>query len=372
MTGGYEPGPPARPPGPPNGPPPGVPYTAPQPEPRSVSFYVAIFLALLLLISGGLNLVLLVVSAVGSARGLTGGYGSDEDGMYELVAVGGHADASRDVLLVPIEGAIAEASSPLIGAPGGTVSQVRRALRAAEREERIAAVLFDINSPGGGVTDSDEIYRLISEFRERNSDVPVLALLGDVAASGGYYIAAACEGIFARPTTITGSIGVIISQYQYGEALRELGIEVNTIVSDDTPYKDMLSPTRPMRPEEEAKVKAIVQQMYERFVDVVDAGRPELTRAAVQAAATGEIYSALRARELGLVDRIASIADAYGELAERIGSERVRVVEQRRIPTFFDALAGVKGAPAPLDAALAQLLRSTTGPRMLYLWQGGR
>ena len=158
-----------------------------------------------------------------------------------------------------------------------------------------------------------------------------MALMGDVAASGGYYIAAACHTIMARPTTITGSIGVIISNYQFGEALKKIGIESRAIVSDDTPYKDMLSPTRPMRPDEERKIKAIVQEMYERFVDIVDQGRPELTRPEVKQLATGEIYSATRAEQIGLVDRVGNIDAAYAVLREMTDSEAFRVLEQRRI-----------------------------------------
>jgi protease-4 len=346
-------------------------YPAYQREGRPVSFYVAIFLGLLLLVSGALNLILLVVSAVGAATGgISGSVTEDDSGRYELVAVGGDRQAAASILRVPIEGAIAEAAIPLM-AGGGTVSQVRRALRAAASEGSVKAVLFDIDSPGGGVTDSDEIWRLIRVFREEHPDITVAALMGDLAASGGYYIASACAPILARPTTITGSIGVIISSYNYGEALRKLGIEQVNLISPDTPYKDMLSPTRPMRPDEEAKVLAIVQEMYERFVDVVHEGRPALSREQVKACATGEIFSASRARELGLIDDIASLDEAYEKIAELAGESEMRVLEQRRVPTFFDTLLhGRQQQGLSLDRALASLLRASAGPVFLYYWSG--
>ncbi len=359
--------PPVNPPGPPPG------YYAPPPrEGRPVSFYVAIFLALLLFISGGLNVLLLLVSAIGSAAGGFGvGVGDDDGGRYEIVTVGGDRRAETSILRLPIEGVIAEEAAPLLGGAGGMVSRVRRALRAAARDESVKGILLDINSPGGGVTDSDEIRRLLLEFKREHPSTQLVALLGDTAASGGYYIAAPCDYIIARPTTITGSIGVIISSYNVAEGLKKIGVEPITIVSEDTPYKDMLSTTRPMRPEEAAKLRAIVQEMYERFVDVVDEGRPELDRDAVKRLATGEIYSARRAEQLGLVDQIGGPKEAQAKLAELIGVGAVRVLEQRRIPNLLDALFESRAAPG-LERLAAGLLRTTTGPRLLYYWPGGR
>ncbi len=243
--------PPGPPPVPPSGRPSGPPYhSPPQGEGRSTSFWVAIFLFLLLMISGAVNVLFLFVGLLGSASGLGGLPGDDEEG-YKVVVVA-HKDADSDtrILRVPIVGAISEDLSPVIGAGGGTVSQVRRALKLAAGDDSIKGVLLDINSPGGGVTDSDEIWRLIKEFRAENPDKPAMALFGSVAASGGYYIAAACDKIVARPTTITGSIGVIISSYDISEALSKIGVKGITLVSSHTPYTDILSPMRPMTDDE--------------------------------------------------------------------------------------------------------------------------
>ena len=352
-------------------------YVPSEPQPRSVSFYVAIFLALLLVISGGLNLVLLVLSAFGSASGLTGGSGvaSSPDGdNYQLVRVAGARSADHSFLRVRIDGAIAEASAPMIGAVGGTVSVVRRALRAAAAEDSVRAILLEINSPGGGVTDSDEIHRLLTDYKDEHPKIKILALFGDMAASGGYYIAMAADHVIARPTTITGSIGVIISSYNVAKALDKVGIESVTIVSPDTPFKDMLSPTKPIDPVAQQKVQTIVQEMYERFVTIVDDGRPDLDRAAVRSAANGQIYSAKQALDLGLIDAIGDLDDAIETLATMVDVPRdeVRLIEQRRVPTLFDNLFAAR-QPQGLtaDGALSALLRST-GPKLLYFWPGGR
>ena len=316
-------------------------------------------------------MLLFFASFVGSA---TGGFAvaSEEDGaMYEVVAVAGDSDADDRILRLPIEGAIAEMASPVIGSRGGVVSQIRRALRLAGREDSIKAVLFDINSPGGGVTDTDEIHRLITAFKAEHGK-PVFALFGDVSASGGYYVAAACDRIIARPTTITGSIGVIMNSLNYAEAAEKLGIESIAIKSERTPYKDMMSPTRPMRDEEREVLVSIVDEMYDRFIDLVDEGRPNLTRAQVEVLADGRIYSAQQALDNGLIDHIGNVEDAYALMREELDIDTARVVEHRRRPTLGEMLFGFHSADPSIRTDLVELLYSTTGPKFLYFWPGGR
>ncbi len=340
----------------------------PEREGRSVSFYLAIFLALLLFVSGGLNLLLLVVTA-GSGFTTTG---AEADGSsYQVVTVFDDPDTSDRILRIPVEGAIAEASSPMIGASGGTVSRLRRAFALAAEQEQIKAVLLDINSPGGGVTDSDVIHRLITDFRA-DSGKPVIALFGDMAASGGYYIAAACDRIYARPTSITGSIGVIMSSFNFGEAAKKLGIETVVIKSRHTPFKDIMSPTRPMLPEERLILEEIVEEMYQRFVDVVDAGRPNLQRSRVVELANGQIYSAGQAWDNGLIDGLASLDQAYEELRSLAEIDSADVVEHRRMPTLSEVLFGIRSKTPSWEQSLAGLLQTTSGPKFLYFWPGGR
>lgn len=347
-------------------------------EPRPTSFYVAIFLTLMLLVSAGLNVVLLFVALFSSAAGsLAGPMAPLDDSNYDVVAVGGDRSASKKVLRIPIEGAISEQASPFMGAAGGTVSFIERHLRLAERDNSIVGVLLDINSPGGGVTASDRIHELIVDFRNR-SEKPVYALFGDMSASGGYYIAAACNRIYARPTTITGSIGVIISTLNYAEALDKLGVTQDPILDPRTPYKDMLSPSKKPDEKEIEIVRSIVSEMYERFVDIVDEGRPELDRARVIELADGRIYSAEQARDNGLVDGLVDLEAAIDLVREAADVEGVSVVEYRRKPTLGDLLLGASSslrspsAQGSLADALAPLLRGTTGPRFLYFWPGGR
>ena len=369
--------PPGGPPA--GGPPPGVPpqprkgaawpQATPAPrESRGVSFFIAVFLGILLVASAGLNVLLLLVS-VGSLAG-GGAIGGDDDGVYDEVHVAGERGEKARILQVSLHGAIAEGASPVIGAAGGSVSQVRRALRQAEKDD-IAGVLLDINSPGGGVTDSDEIYDLIARFRRDHPDKPVISLFGDMAASGGYYVAAASEHILARRTTITGSIGVIMSAWNFAEAAKKFGVEQVAIKSDRTPMKDILSPTRPMREDERALLTGIVDELFDRFVTVVDEGREKMDRAQVLAVATGAVYTAGQALKNGLIDEIGDHETAVAWFEKKLG-KKVEIVERRRRAGLADLLLGGRAEAPSIEQSVGQLLVGSTGPRFLYFWEGGR
>ena len=355
------------------GAPPGIPPQQPQwPTPpisqpresRGVAFFVSIFLGILLLVSAGLNVLLLLLSVGSFASSGAGDMAAD----YGEVHVSGARSAPRKVLQISVQGAIAEGANPLMGAAGGTVTQVQRALRYASREE-VDGVLLYIDSPGGGVTDSDRIYKMLRTFRAEHPDIPVAALYGDMCASGGYYIAAAAQHVISRRTSISGSIGVIMSAWNFAKLAQEHGVEQVAIKSDRTPFKDMLSPTRALAPAERKMLTEIVDELYDQFVAVVMEGRG-MSKEAVERAANGGIYTATRARELGLVDDIGDYATAVAWFEEQLG-DGARIVEQRRRPTFADLLLGAFG-PKAEASAVDRLLTSTTGPRFLYYWQGGR
>lgn len=359
---------------PPDSPPPGVPPQQPyypgvpgaQPrEARGVAFFVAVFLGILLLASAGLNVLLLLLS-LGSIAG--GGLGDAGSGVYDEVFVAGERGGAHKVLQISIEGAIAEGASPLLGAAGGTVTQVERALRFAA-SEGVEGLLLYVNSPGGGVTDSDRIYQAIKRFRADNPQVPVCALFGDMAASGGYYVGVAAQRIFARRTGITGSIGVIMSAWNFAALAKEHGVEQVAIKSDRTPFKDMLSPTRAMTDAERAMLTGIVDELYDQFVEVVVEGRG-MPRDDVVRAANGGIYTTAQAIELGLVDAAGDYRDVLDWFEAELGHE-VTIVDRRRRAGLGDLLFGSR-ARAEHAGPLAQLLTSSTGPRFLYYWQGGR
>jgi protease-4 len=195
-------------------------------------------------------------------------------------------------------------------------------------------------------------------------------VFGSLAASGGYYVAAASDYIVAEPTTITGSIGVIVSTWKYHEAADKLGLKPETFISGDTPYKDILSGARPTREEEREIVLGIVQEMYERFVQVVDDGRDGLKRDEVKRLADGRIYTAAQALQNKLVDQVGYGDAAIGWIKKQAGIDRARLVKFQPAPTLLDVLTG---RPVASSAALAELLGTLplhVRGRFLYLWSG--
>ena len=355
--------------------PPGVPpqpagYGSPAPrEARGVAFFVAVFLGILLIASAGLNVLLLLLS-VGSIAG-SGLGGVAAQGNYAETRLAGSAGAAAKIFNVPIRGAITEAENPMLGSRGGIVTEVEKRLRWAAEDPDVRGIVLDINSPGGGVTDSDKIYTAIRRFRIDHPEKKVVALFGDMAASGGYYVAAAAERIVARRTTITGSIGVIMSGYNFGRAADEFGIEAMTIKSERTPYKDILSPMRPMRDDERVLLTGIVDELLDQFIDIVDIGRDNMDRAQVLAVANGAIFSASQALQSGLVDEIGDRESVLAWLEDELDSD-VQLIEHRRVVGLADVLLGVEAAEPSLEQSAGQLLRGLSGPRFLYFWEGGR
>lgn len=172
------------------------------------------------------------------------------------------------------------------------------------RDTDIRGVIVRINSPGGGVAPSQEIY---SELRRLARKKPVVASMGSVAASGGYYIACAAESIVANPGTITGSIGVKAQLADFRQLMDKIGIQDETITSG--PYKDAGSPTHPLTPEEKAYFQALVDDLYEQFVHDVAEGR-EMDVEQVRKYADGRAYTGRQAKEFELVDYLGGMSQA--------------------------------------------------------------
>jgi protease-4 len=180
------------------------------------------------------------------------------------------------------------------------------------KDRDVKAIVMRIDSPGGEVGPSQEIYK---EIRKTARSKKVVASLGGVAASGGYYIASACDRIIANPGTITGSIGVLVEFSNIKGLLDKIGVEANVIKSGA--YKDVGSPLRPMSDEERALVQGVIDSVHEQFIRAVAEGR-RLPVEQVRQIADGRIMSGEQARTLGLVDGLGSLEDAI-EAAGRLG-----------------------------------------------------
>ena len=251
-----------------------------------------------------------------------------------------------------------------------TIERVESELKRADDDQRIKAIVLRINSPGGGVTASDVLYSDLVRFKNKH-DVPVVAALGDLAASGGYYVACAADRIVAHPTTVTGSIGVILMNLNLQGLLAKVGVRNETFKAGE--HKDLLSPFRGATPEERRIVQTILDSLHARFVSVVRESRPRLDEARIAELTDGRIFDASQALAAGLVDEIGDLPAAIAAAEEAAGVTEARVVMYHRSDeTRENIYSAAFGLPAqvnilPLDlGALAG-----SGARFMYLWAPG-
>lgn len=251
------------------------------------------------------------------------------------------AQGSGRIGVIHVEGLITGSSSSggFMGVSAAAPSLMKQ-LKEAREDKGIKAVLIRINSPGGSAAASQEIGQEIDKIRKEGKKV--VASMGDVAASGGYWIAAKADRIIADPATMTGSIGVIMETENMQELFDKIGISPQTIKSG--PFKDMGSPSRPMTDEERNILQSMVDDIYQQFVDVVAEGR-KMDRDKVLELADGRIFTGRQAKEKGLVDELGNYYDAVDLTAELAGikGEPVLIEYGRRTPfeMFFDEVRGL-------------------------------
>lgn len=202
----------------------------------------------------------------------------------------------------------------------------------------VKAIVLRINSPGGGVAPSQEIYEEILKTRQADKK-PVVASFGSVAASGGYYVASAADLIVANPGSITGSIGVLLQIPNFSGLLQKIGVK--SVVVKSGQHKDLASPTREMTDAERQILQGMLDDVHNQFIDVVAKGR-QIDRKKVEAIADGRIFSGREAQSLGLVDHLGNLQDAIdraGTLAGIRGKPTV-IQERKRGLFLIDLLRG--------------------------------
>jgi len=275
----------------------------------------------------------------------------------------GRLGLGEAVAIVRAEGVILSGSPPVspLGGGGGAYSdQIVEHLERAQKDSSVKAIVLRVNSPGGSVVASDEIYRQMLKMEK-----PIVVSMGELAASGGYYISAPAHLIVANPATLTGSIGVIAQVTNLEELMEKIGVEVVVIKSGI--HKDEGSPFREMTEEEKAIWQAIIDEAYGQFVTIVAEGR-DLPEEKVREIADGRVYTGKQAMELGLVDDLGNLPEAIDRAAELGGIEgKPRLVEYHRPPTLFETLFGSLISPfQPFD--LARLLDLEGRPSLQYLY----
>ena len=299
----------------------------------------------------------------------------------------GASGASGKVAIVSLDGAIME----------GLLSHFHMQLEHAAEDDKVKAVVLRINSPGGTITASEEIRHKLLELRDGDKDKDrkprtLVVSMGSIAASGGYYVAMPASRVWAEPATITGSIGVYASLPNVAKFGDKYGITFNTIKAGE--IKDIGAMFGTMSDKERLVMQDMVDSAYVRFLDVIEKGRPALTRARMlerfevkpllpdpkalgdkpkpepyqRYRADGGVYTADRALELGLIDSVGSLEDAVREAAKLAQLDEYDAVQYKKPTTLAEMLLGAK-APAPPRMGLEEL-PSLLAPRMWYLAPG--
>ncbi len=315
---------------------------------------------------GKLLLVLLIVSVM-SLVGLASryqGYFSPPGGPQEKY----HSlseEALKKIAVIKVAGTILEGNS-----------FVKKQIDYVRKDDDVVAVVLRIDSPGGTVTGSDYLYHHLRELCD-DRELPLVVSMGSICASGGYYIAMAVDNqedaIFAEPTTWTGSIGVVIPHYDFSGLLASYDVKDDSVASHK--YKLMGSPTRQLDAKERAEERKLLQELvdlsFSRFKNIVRAGRPKLAddEKTLEQVATGQIFTAIQAKEHGLVDRIDFIEAAIERAAELAGydPDDLRCVRYEEPPASIATLLNAETRqPSILGADLRTFL-DLTAPRAYYL-----
>jgi protease-4 len=209
-------------------------------------------------------------------------------------------------------------------------------LEELREDDSVKALVIRIDSPGGAVGPAQELYE---ELRKTIREKKCVASLGGVAASGGYYIAAACDKIVSNPGTITGSIGVLMEYSNVQGLLNKLGVQAGVLKAGK--YKDAGSPFRPMQPEERALIQGVIDSVHQQFIRAVAEGR-KMPKEKVAAIADGRILSGEQAKNFGLVDQLGNLQDAV-DLAGKLGGikGKAKALYVKKTPfSFWEWLMG--------------------------------
>lgn len=290
-----------------------------------------------------------------------------QDFAYENVVEPG--DFANRIAHLTVSGVIQDVGEPSVWETVEYNHQAfMRQLDAILADDTVQAVLLSVDSPGGGVIESAEIHEKLVQIKEEKQ-IPIYVSMGSMAASGGYYISAPADKIFAQRETITGSIGVIMQSLNYSKLAEKVGIEFETIKSGE--HKDMFGGNRPSTAEEKAMLQEMIDESYEVFVDIIEQGRG-MSEANVKKVADGRILGGSQALKAGLVDEIGNENAALHALRTEHGLEDAELFEYATQSDSWASLLGVKigsmFSPSAEAQAISKIISSTSSPRMMYLY----
>lgn len=271
----------------------------------------------------------------------------------------GHGDTKA--VRIAIDGIIMrEAEDGLFQESEDKIEKILQQIRAAAQDDDVKAIIVEVDSPGGGITASDEIYAALMHFKETDDERKIVVFIRDLAASGGYYVAMAGDWLIAEPTSVVGSIGVIMQSLNWKTLSEKIGVHDTTIKSGKN--KDMLNPFRDTPPEQLALLQEMIDAMYNHFVDIVHTGRGiEIDK--LKPLADGRIFTSEQAKELTLIDDIGYWDDAVKKTAELLGEKSVKIIRYNSEPHFLKLFQSMK---MPINFSS---LTHGEPARLMYLWQ---
>ncbi|MFJ8063364.1 signal peptide peptidase SppA [Psychrobacillus sp. NPDC096426] len=273
------------------------------------------------------------------------------------------------IALLKVDGVIQDTGSTtsLFAAEGYNHQFFLQQLEQVKADDSVKAIVLQVNSPGGGVVESAEIYREIREIQEE-TEKPIYVSMGSMAASGGYYISASADKIFVNKETMTGSIGVIMQSINYGKLAEKYGVEFVTIKSG--PYKDIMSPTREMTEVERNMMQEMLNDSYEEFVDIIEQGR-NMTEAEVKKIADGRIVNGRQAIEAGLADDFGFLEDVIAAIKTDYDLENAEVFEYSHSQSFGSLFKMKAQSLLGVDMEtklIGKLIADNNAPKMMYLY----
>ncbi len=290
-------------------------------------------------------------------------FGVDEFPSFkEVWSWGDDNKDSAKIVRIPLTGLISFDEGRWGLKPGSAYTALQ-SIRRATLDEDVSGIILDIDSPGGGVTASDILWDAIQAFKEADTNRAVVVVMGDTCASGGYYVSAAADHIVAHPTTLTGSIGVIIESLNVRELADKIGVKDVSIASGEN--KQMLNPLHDLTDEQRKLLQETVDALNDRFVTLVAEGR-NLPKEKVSEIADGRVFLAPVAVELGLVDEIGYFENAFDAMAELIGKESLHVIRYERKASFMEMLEN----EGLFDISTGvRLLEEASRTRLQYKWR---
>ncbi|MEM7396840.1 MAG: signal peptide peptidase SppA, partial [Verrucomicrobiota bacterium] len=337
------------------------PEVKPRPKSKSMGLWViGIGVLLLLLISFAFNLIFFLGMATGGGVSVTSGSRAVDE-FPQFTEKWSYGSGETKVVRIAVQGVIArDSSGGFFASSEDKIQSILKQIRFAANDPEVKGLIVEVDSPGGAITPSDEIYHALKEFKKDDAGRKVLAFTKDLSASGGYYVSMAADRIMAEPTAIIGSIGVIMQSFNFAGLSEKIGVTDTTIKSGEN--KDLLNPFREASSNQVELLQVMVDEMYERFLGIVKEGRG-MSDEKARPLADGRVFSAETAQKEGLIDELGYWDDAVAAMGKLLGTPTLRIVRYTRPAGFMDLLGEIKVSDG------LQSLLEPDAPKVMTIWR---